>query len=253
MPSAWGRFEPTRWDWLTLAGAVGFFALGLTVTLKVVPMLPISELKEFMSERGRLVPSPPDVPRPAPPPTARPPRPLLDEQLHGVAAEFADEEEFLEATRRARAAGWAHVETYTPYPVKELDEALGLRRSLLAPLVFAGGVGLAASVYFMQWYSAAVSYPWRIAGRPPNSWPAFAIPTFESLVLGAVLTGVGAMIALNRLPRLHHPIFGAPAFERATRDRFFLVLERAGPAFDRAGARRFLEAQRPLRVCEVSE
>ncbi len=252
MPSAWGFFYPTRWDWLTLLGALGFFWFLLSVTLRFVPMLPLHELRELLRARGRLVPSPADVPRP--PPTlavALDEPPLLDEELFGVVAEFDDHERLLAAARAAREAGWEHLQTYTPYPIDGLVEALGLRRTLMPALVFFGAVSGAGAVYFMQWYASAVSYPWVIAGRPFNSWPSYAIPTFESLVLGGTLTGVLALLALNRLPRLYHPFFNMPGSWRVSRDRFFVALERKDEGFDRERARRFLESLRPIRVCEV--
>jgi hypothetical protein len=36
----------------------------------------------------------------------------------------------------------------------------------------------------------------------------------------------------NGLPRLHHPVFSAPGFERATTDGFFLCVMSTDPIFD---------------------
>jgi hypothetical protein len=42
-----------------------------------------------------------------------------------------------------------------------------------------------------------------------------------------------------------------PAFARASRDRFFLVIETADRRFDRQGTARFLESLHPVGVSEV--
>ena len=70
-------------------------------------------------------------------------------------------------------------------------------------------------------------------------------------MLGASLCAVFGMLALNGLPRLHHPIFSAPAFRRASRDRFFLCLEAEDPLFDSETARALLDRTGPLAVHEV--
>jgi hypothetical protein len=56
----------------------------------------------------------------------------------------------------------------------------------------------------------------------------------------------------NGLPRLAHPIFDAPDFDLASRNRFFLCLRTDDPAFDEAGASALLDATAPLRVAEVA-
>src|SRR5712691_10785378 len=45
--------------------------------------------------------------------------------LYGLVAEFATPDALLEATRRARHAGYRYIEAYTPFPVEGLAEALG--------------------------------------------------------------------------------------------------------------------------------
>jgi hypothetical protein len=47
-------------------------------------------------------------------------------------------------------------------------------------------------------------------------------------------------------------VFNAPAFVRASRDRFFLVVETADPRFDLVETRAFLEGLHPVGVSDVA-
>jgi len=59
------------------------------------------------------------------------------------------------------------------------------------------------------------------------------------------------MLALNGLPRPHHPVFNAPRFALATRDRFFLCIEADDPKFDLEERVLFLEGLHSHDVTEV--
>jgi hypothetical protein len=102
-----------------------------------------------------------------------------------------------------------------------------------------------------QWYAAVVDYPINIGGRPLHSWPAFIPATFEITILGAAVAAVLAMLVLNGLPRLHHPLFEVEEFELASRNRFFLCLPARDPVFAPGPARDLLEGLHPLLLREV--
>ena len=166
--------------------------------------------------------------------------------LYGLIAEFASPEKLLEATEKARAAGYRRVEAYSPFPIEGLAEATGMRRNWVPAIVLAGGLAGGIGGYFMQWYSAVLSYPINSGGKPLHSWPEFIPVTFETTVLAAALAGVAGMLLLNGLPKLYHPVFNVPQFDLASRNRFFLCLRSADES-----ARRFLEELQPLGVWEV--
>ena len=173
--------------------------------------------------------------------------------MYGLMAEFASAEALVAAARRARAQGYARIEAYAPFPVEGLAEAVGFTRSRVPLAVLLGGIAGGLGGYFLQWYSAVVHYPENIGGRPLDSWPEFIPVTFELVVLGAALAAFVAMLAANGLPRLRHPVFGAPHFDLATRNRFFLCVLAADPRYEEKGARRFLEELEPMRVVEVAQ
>ncbi len=155
---------------------------------------------------------------------------------YGVLAEFETPERLVEAVRRARRAGYRRLDAYSPFPVEGLAHLLGYRSALLPLLAVAAAVIGAGLVYGTQYWMNAVDYPLNVGGRPLHSWPMF-IP--ETAVVG-ILWGAAAMtlgmLAFNRLPELHHPVFNVPGFERASQDRFFLCVRADDPAFVEAQA-----------------
>jgi ActD protein len=171
--------------------------------------------------------------------------------VYGLIAEFADERKLVDAARRARAEGYRNIDAYAPFSVEGLSEALGFRKDRVALITLLGGIIGGAGVYFLQWYTAVIDYPINAGGRPLHSWPAFIPATFEMTVLGAALAAFFGMLILNGLPRLNHPIFNAPDFDLASRNRFFLCVEAADPRFDAERTRRFLDELDPLKVGEV--
>ena len=172
--------------------------------------------------------------------------------LYGLMAEFETPDALVAAAEKTRLAGYRQMDAFTPIPIEELNEALGLRRTRLPKLVFIGGVLGMIGGYGLEYFSAAVAYPMNIGGRPFHSWPQFIPVTFETTVLGAALTCFIGMWALNKLPQPYHPVFNVPAFARASTDRFFLCIEATDPAFNREATWRFLEGLHPVGVSEVA-
>ncbi len=169
--------------------------------------------------------------------------------MSGLAAEFAAEAALVDAASRLHQAGLRRVEAYTPYPVEALDALLPRPANLLPALVFAAGMLGLAGGFLLQWYGAAVSYPLDIGGRPPASWPAFIPIAFEIAVLCAVTAGFVGFFAAARLPAPYQPIAALPGFERASQDRFFLVVDEADPRFAEADVAAILEDM-PCRVVQ---
>jgi hypothetical protein len=172
--------------------------------------------------------------------------------LYGLMAEFDTPGALVSAAERARLAGYRRLDAYSPIPIEELSEALELKRTRLPLLVLLGGIAGGLAGYGLEYWSSAIAYPMNIGGRPFHSWPQFIPVTFETTVLGAALTAFVGMWVLNGLPQPYHPVFNVPAFDRASRDRFFLCIEASDPRFDRAETQRFLEGLHPIGVSDVA-
>ena len=171
--------------------------------------------------------------------------------IYGLLAEFDTPTELVVAARRAYEAGFRKMDAYSPFPIEELAEAIGMHSDRVPLVVLVGGILGGLGGYMMQYWIHVISYPLNIGGRPFHSWPAFIPVTFEMTILFAGLAGAFGMLALNGLPMPFHPLFNSSRFAFATRDRFFLCIEAADPKFDLVEVRRFLEALNPRSISEV--
>ena len=175
---------------------------------------------------------------------------MLPDAIYGLMAEFDDPTSLVDAAKRTYAAGYRKIDTFSPYPIEEAWEAIGQHDRRLSLIVLGGGIiGLLAGLGLQEWVHQ-IAYPMNIAGKPLNSWPQFVPVIFEMTILFAALSGVIGMLLLNGLPMPYHPVFNVARFERASRDKFFLLVESADPKFDRMQTLDFLKG---LNASEVSE
>jgi len=171
--------------------------------------------------------------------------------IYGVMGEFETPEQLIQAAKKTREAGYRHVDAYAPFPVEGLSEALRLHRSWVPFITLLGGLTGGLGGFGLQYWAAAITYPQNIGGRPLNSWPAFIPVTFELTILGAALSAVLGMLALNRLPQPHHPVFNVPRFTHASTDRFFICIQARDKKFHLADTARFLQGLEAHHISEV--
>jgi molybdopterin-containing oxidoreductase family membrane subunit len=50
LPSSWGMYSPTFWDWATMFGSLGLFFCLLFLFLRVLPAISMSEMRELVEE-----------------------------------------------------------------------------------------------------------------------------------------------------------------------------------------------------------
>ena len=172
---------------------------------------------------------------------------MAERDYYGLLAEFETPEALLAATQRAQKAGYRELDAFTPFPVYEIFPMLRLRdRRVLWLGLFGGIFGFCLALgmqLFTNW-----DYPINVGGRPLYALSAFMVVCFELTVLFAALTPAVGMLALNGLPRLSHPVFNAPQFYRASRDRFFLCVLASDEKFDPRKTRDFLRGLKPNSV-----
>jgi hypothetical protein len=163
-------------------------------------------------------------------------------------ATFDHEDDLLAAVAAARQKGLRVADAFTPYAVHGLDRALGLRPSRLPWVCFiCGMVGATAMLWFEHW-TAAVSWPIDVGGKPWNSLPSDVPVAFEAAVLLAGFGSVFALLAVSRLYPGKRPRIVDP---RVTDDRFVLVIDQVDAAFDTLAAKQLLLGCHALEIEEL--
>jgi hypothetical protein len=139
--------------------------------------------------------------------------------IHGLMAEFDNPTALVEAADSARRSGYTVMDAYSPFPIEELTEALGLKPNRLPLITLLGGIFGGLGGYTLEYWTMAVAWPMNIGGRPFHSWPHFIPVTFECTVLGASIAAFVGMLALNGLPKPYHPVFNVGSEVRSPWDR----------------------------------
>ena len=95
--------------------------------------------------------------------------------LHGLMAEFDNPSALVAAADRARLAGYRQMDAFSPIPIEELSEAIGIRRTRLPLLVLLGGIAGCLGGFALEYWVSVLEYPTNVGGRPWFSWPAFIV------------------------------------------------------------------------------
>ena len=152
-----------------------------------------------------------------------------------------------------REGDFGRLDSFSPVPVPEAEDALELPRQPIYPFSVGGAVLGGGAMFAMCSYATVYAYRFNVGGRPQFAWPAFLVPSFSAAMLGGSLVALFAMFVLNRLPRLNHPAFNIPDFGRVTNDRFFVAVEARDDKFDAQQVEAALAGLevRPLAVSRV--
>lgn len=177
----------------------------------------------------------------------------MSNNIYGIMAEFDTATELVDGARALRDAGYTKTDAFSPFPLHEIDEALGIKRSILPYLIFCGGITGLLSALGLVYYVHVIDYPIIVGGRPAFSLPAFIPPMFELTILFSAFVAVFGMLFLNKLPSPYHPVFNVPRFALATREKFFLIVEATDPNYDYENTRSFMEGLNAQEVFDVPE
>ncbi len=173
-------------------------------------------------------------------------------ELYGYLAEFESAQALVDAADAARRAGFTHTDAYSPFPIPEIDHALGIKRTILPWVILTMGIIGGLTGFGMQWFANTIHYPLNIGGRPTNSWPMFIPITFEVTILFSAFTAGIGMLLMNGFPKHYHPVFNVPSFSRASSESFFRAVDHSDPKFDRHETLEFLKSLNPVEVSEVA-
>ena len=157
---------------------------------------------------------------------------MSDKKIVVVLAEFKGPKELINAAERLKDAGYKNFDCHSPFPIHGMDKAMGEKRSTLGWIVGTVAFIAVAAGFLLQYWSSVFAYPLVIAGKPLLSYQAFGPVAFSVMVLSSAGTALLGMLALNKLPRFHHPLFNSDNFSKVTDDGFFVSIEDRKDSFD---------------------
>lgn len=160
----------------------------------------------------------------------------------GYIASFSTPERLLAAAKKANAAGYRELDAYTPIPVEGFVEAIEWDDTRLGWVVLGGGLTGIVGGLGLEWWASTIAYAHNVGGKPLFSLPAFLPVFYECTILFAAFAATFGMLALNGLPKPHHPVFNSEAGVRASQDAFALCIEASDPQFDKDKTKAFMDS-----------
>lgn len=160
----------------------------------------------------------------------------------GVLGNFTDVNMAMKAAEKTREAGYKDFDFFTPYPVHGLDRAMGVKRTILPYISFAGSITGLITALSLQWWTGAVDYKLNIGGKQLFAIQ-FSIPIdFELTILLTALMTVGGLFHLCRIPTWWHPFQHDEKFKRATDDEYVLGIYVTDTRFNVEQAQKFVQS-----------
>ncbi len=160
----------------------------------------------------------------------------------GISGIFQDPDRVLAAAAEIRRAGYQQFDFHTPYPLHGLDQAMGIKRTVLPWISLGAGVLGAAVALHLQWWTGAVDYPLVIGGKPFFAFEPSIPITFELTVLLTAIATVVGMFALNGLPKWFSKWQNDPHFLRTMDDAFVVTVDAEDPLYHAEKTRSLLES-----------
>lgn len=158
----------------------------------------------------------------------------------GAIGEYTDVNQIMSVAEQIRDAGYRHWDIHTPYPVHGLDKAMGIKRTFLTYISFAGMVGGLSTALGLQFWTGAVDYVLNIGGKGFFNWQ-FSVPVdFELSILGTAIATVVGLFGLCRIPTWYNRYQDDASFQKATNDTFVVTINAEDDRFSAEGTQDFL-------------
>jgi len=97
-------------------------------------------------------------------------------KIYGLVAEFVTPAQIVDAANQAREAGYTAMEAYSPFPVMDLHEAVGFKRTMLPTLAFFWWVDRISyslhADHLYLWWRTLIHHPFlaRLVLLPVEYW-----------------------------------------------------------------------------------
>ncbi len=210
LPQNWGSYLPTWVELSITLGSFGFFFFWFFGFSKLLPTVPLSELK------GRIA----DEQIVATGCCATRVRQRIDAGYPSVLAVFSNAGRLVAAAKACCDAGFQVMETFSPVKIEVLDEVLKQPKSPVRLFTLIGAVAGLAGGFWLAIGTALVN-SLVVGGKPPVSLIPFCVVGFEgTILLGSVGNLIG-LVACARLFRLETAPYYDPRFSR---DKFGLLV-----------------------------
>lgn len=171
--------------------------------------------------------------------------------LHGILAEYQNPKALIEAASTVKKSGYKKYDTYSPFPIHGMEEAMSLPKSKVGWIVLVCGlIGFLGGIALI-WFVMVVDYPLNISGKPFTNIPAWVPVIFELTILLSAFGATFGMFAINRLPRFNNPLFNSERFEKVTDDAFFLCIEAEDELFEEEKVKKVLRDAGATHIEEV--
>lgn len=188
---------------------------------------------------------------------------MTEKNTYALIAEFESVSSIMHAAEQVRDEGYLIWDVHSPMPIHGINQAMGLRPTILPWITLAHGLAGAAFGLGLTWWINATTVPglspsvqgyeFLISGKPTFSLPANIPIIFETTILFAAIGTLLGMLGLNKLPMLHNPLNKSQRFLRATADCLFIVIEAEDKQFDAEKTHDFLQSLNPLAIEVVTE
>lgn len=162
--------------------------------------------------------------------------------IAGIMGVYTDPNKVIKAAGQIRMAGYKKFDFHTPYPLHGLDDAMGIRKTVLPYISLAAGLLGSAMAIHMQWWTGAVDYKLVIGGKPLFAIESSVPIMFELTVLLCAVATVVAMFAMNGLPKWFNRYQNDPHFLLSTDDAFVVTIDSDDPQFHGERTKEFLES-----------
>jgi len=164
-------------------------------------------------------------------------------RVYGYLAEFDSASALYKGAEKVRDAGFKKWDCYSPYPIHGMDDAMGMKRSILPYFVFFGGAAGLLTGFSLAFVTQVLIYPTVVQAKPANIFTtaAFFPIMFELTILFSGFTVLFGLLGLMQLPRFNHPLFASRQFARSTDDGFFIAVEARDGNFNPEETKALLE------------
>jgi Ni/Fe-hydrogenase subunit HybB-like protein len=209
LPHNWEHYTPTWVEISITFGSCGFFFFWFFCFTKLLPTVPLSELKEKIADEQIEA-------------TGSCSTTVHDSAGNGTVliAVFSNAGRLVEGAKRSCDAGFRVMETFSPVKIDKLGVVLHKPKSPVRIVTLLGAIAGCAGGFWLAGGTALVN-SLIVGGKPPTAWIPFCVIAFEGTILIGSLANLAALIYYSHLYKLRTAPYYDPAFSR---DKFGLLV-----------------------------